>query len=90
MNYKVWDELNASEDTAQIICESDEAAAAIAYATDDSDGQTDGLYASQSGMPLTDLSEGHPILVRSPDGTLRRFKVGIIELEPVFDALLVP
>ena len=44
MNYRVWDKLNSERDEAEVIEAVDFRAAALAYAEEDGDGWTDGLY----------------------------------------------
>lgn len=67
MNYgefKVWDEINESEEFARCIESSSAFDAACRYAEDDIDGQIDRIYAN-----------GHPICVRDHGGTLHTFLV---------------
>lgn len=84
--YRVWDELNAEEDSARTIAADDARAAAIEYAKRDRDGMCDGLYTS-NGEALRALRDGQPISVRAADGVLMRFLVGVCEFTPVFAAV---
>jgi hypothetical protein len=85
-NFKVWDEFNASEDTAWEIAADDAEEAAVLYAEKDVDGNTDGIYTCQGREMHNLTAQGQPVSVRCPDGTLKRFKVGIVEFEPVYKA----
>lgn len=89
--YKVWDELNSEEQFAQEIEAFDASDAAEEYAEQDMDGNCDGIYTETDRDGRRDVmmgvaKNGHPILVRAPDGTLRRFRVGIVEYLPVYMA----
>ena len=91
MIYRVWDELNADESDAKEFCVEEPYDAAIAYAKQDAAGLHDGLYLGDHGRELQNVeAEGHPISVRTPDGELYRFTVGITSFEPVWDAEPVP
>ena len=88
--FKVWDDLNGSERTAQEIEAFDAESAAIDYAENDVDGHADGLYTDEHGHPLDDVADdGLPIRVKDEDGKVLLFRVGVMELEPVYDAHLV-
>ena len=89
MIYMVWDAFNADESEAKPFTENDPYDAAVAYATADSNGLMDNLYTKETGRELDGLDDGQPISVRAPDGTLYRFKVGVISFDPVFDAMEV-
>lgn len=86
--YKVWDEVNGDEDGAEEIEAYDAEDAAKEYAENDNDGFNDGLY-HDGGEALSSINDGHPIMVRSEDGTLSRFLVGVEEFQPVFRAMKV-
>lgn len=76
MNYRVWDKINGERDEAKIIEAVDFRAAALAYAEDDGDGWTDGLYQGCA----------HPIVVeREQDGMTLVYEVEA-ELVPEFRA----
>lgn len=90
MIYMVWDELNTDESEAKEFTENDPYDAALAYAQQDDARSSDGLYTKENGRELDGLDDGQPISVRAPDGTLHRYKVGIISFDPVFDAAEVP
>lgn len=87
--YRVWDEYNADESGAKEYCENNPYDAAIAFAKADKDGLTDGLYLL-NGRELSNLTDGQPISVRAPDGTLHQFKVGVVEFTPLWMAVEVP
>jgi hypothetical protein len=72
--FKVWDALNASEDSAWDISAGDPHEAAEVYAEQDVDGNIDGIYV-----------HGQPVMVREPDGTLHKFMV-TVEYDPVYHA----
>jgi hypothetical protein len=85
--YKVWDELNSEEQFARNISADDEYEAAILYAEEDSDGNADGIYTDETRWALSNLlRDGHPICVRTPDGGLHKFHVGIVDFTPVYEA----
>ena len=85
--FRVWDEFNANEDEAKTVLAASAYGAAIQFAERDIDGLHDGLY-QDSGRELHSLErQGQPISVRDSDGALHRFKVGIVEFEPRFDAV---
>lgn len=72
---KVWDELNAEEGDAalmDVVVGSRPEDYAKSYAKNDGDGQLDGIY-----------ENGHPIMVRLPDGSLYRCELSV-EYAPVF------
>jgi len=82
-DFLVWDELNSSEEFAQESNSYDEEQAAIDYAEEDSDGNSDGLYYNYRN----NTPGKHPILVKNiKTGIIKRYFVGIIEFEPVFAA----
>lgn len=64
MIWTVWDEINGEPEDARRIEATSSERAALQYAEDDHDGHIDGLY-----------QRSHPILVRGPDGSLRRHQV---------------
>lgn len=76
MIYFVWDTLNAERDDAKRIEAADFPAAALAYAEDDRDGYTDGLY-HECAQPIA--------VQREADGATVTFDVEA-ELTPVFRA----
>jgi hypothetical protein len=87
IEFRVWDELNGSEAEAKPICgviySRD---AALVFARRDSDGIIDGVY-TRNGLPMSRMKvDGHVLCVRCPDGSLKRFGVGITDHEPVFSA----
>lgn len=77
--YKVWDKLNCDEEDAERIEAGSPEDAAIAYAEEDHDGWTDGLY---HRCP-------QPILVSDDDGTVCGFDVSA-EMVPHFRAAPFP
>lgn len=82
-DFLVWDELNSSEEFAEEINAYDEEQAAIEYAEQDSDGNTEGIYYNYSN----NTSKQHPMMVKNiKTGIIKRYFVGIIEFEPVFTA----
>lgn len=87
--WRVWfdDETPPSPVNALIIIADTAEEAAIQYAEQDCDGQGDGLYTNHGGMPVHLSHEGVPLQVWGPDGKVHRFKVGIVEFEPVFGAV---
>lgn len=66
--YKVWDEVNASEESAADVEANSPEDAAETYADVDVDGGIDGIYSGH---------KGHPVSVRGPDGDLRRYTVSV-------------
>ena len=59
--------------------------AAEKYAEDDIDGNIDGIYTDEKGEPLWDLKkDGRLIIVEDAYGKVYRFRVGIVEYEPVY------
>ena len=90
--FVVWDECNSSEEHALKIdawCAVD---AAEKYAEEDVDGNCDGIYLGDRSEPIWhDLkNNGQVICVRCPDGSLKRFAVGIVEFEPVYGSAELP
>jgi hypothetical protein len=86
MIFQVWDELNAEESCAHEIEADDAEEAAIRYAEEDVDGGIDGIYMHEGGPKPSLRDHGQPISVRAPNGVLSRFKVGVMEFEPIFGA----
>lgn len=88
-DFKVWDELDGPESNASTISALNASEAAIIYAERDQDGRTDGIY-THRGFEMANVERnGHPICVRAADGTLQRFRVGIVEFQAVFAAAQV-
>jgi hypothetical protein len=86
-DFSVWDAVNCTEEEAEYIFEDDAKSAAIAYAEQDVDGGIDGIYTNEKGLPLNDLNkEGQPIFVRDSNDVLTRWRVGVVEFEPVYAA----
>jgi hypothetical protein len=90
LRFKVWDELNSSEDAAEELEEFDAQDAAEEYARGDNDGLSEGLYTEDGGAMSTPSRDGYPIMVRCPDGKLLRFRVAVTEFTPVFSAFEAP
>lgn len=90
--FKVWDEINSEEECAFDVQAFDAEDAAKTYAEEDTDGHCDGIYYAERGDAIGhDLKRrGQPICVRCPDGSLRRFAVGVVEFEPVYGAEELP
>ncbi len=87
--FLVWDEFNSSREYAWEITAYDAEDAAIEYAETDVDGNCDGLYTNKQSVYGTHNNlerDGQPISVEDPDGKVTRFRVGIVELEPVYRA----
>jgi len=85
MVFKVWDEFNNEESRAAEISAESAEDAAESYAVSDIDGNIDGLYLSSNGGSISSLTrEGQPISVRDSSGKMWRFRVGIIDFEPVW------
>lgn len=84
-SYRVWDELNQTEEDARAVDAFTPSGAAEAFAEADEDGICDGAYLLR-GRPSPSLAtHGQPVSVRNvATGELRRFRVGIVEYEPVF------
>lgn len=85
--YKVWLEGDHEEWGNEIedYCAED---AAIKYVEEDYDGQADGIYFDEQGFALRDLKkEGKKVHVKCPDGAIKSFFVGCIDLEPVYGAV---
>jgi hypothetical protein len=72
--FKVWDAINASEDSSSDIEAGDPHEAAEVYAEQDVDGNIDGIY-----------TRAHPVMVREADGTLHKFEI-TVEYYPVYYA----
>lgn len=96
MNYRVWDKLNGSPESAVEI-EADYAyEAAEKYAEQDVDGGMDGCY-TRRNVPIHNLrTDGHPVIVEQAvhvDGVNKRvrrvFHVGVVEYEPQYAAVEV-
>ena len=97
MKYKVYDELNSSLKYAKEIEAWDEREAAELYAEDDVDGNIDGIYSEKDDYgPMHNLQkDGQPICVvdeknkeSGPCGKMYRFRVGITEYTPIYEAQL--
>lgn len=87
-SYLVWDKDNSDEESAWDIEADDVEDAAICYAKQDCDGQSDGIYGRE---PLNVLEkQGCRVCVREvATGSYHEVMVGIIEYNPVWDAKVV-
>jgi hypothetical protein len=72
MKFKVWDEVDGSEEFAAELEAVDAQFAAEMFAEQDADGQFEGIY-----------TKGHPIMVRDEAGRLSRIFVWV-EYDPTF------
>lgn len=90
--YRVWDALSEHEAQAKEICHVSPDDAACEYAETDSQGNQEGQYIEKgvNNTPLPDvLKNGRLIYVRDEDNRLYRFRVGIVEYEPRYNAVRV-
>ena len=88
--FYVWDPVNESEDNALEVEAEDAHNASVIYAEQDVDGDIDGLYIRKGGGPIIDMvKDGHPIHVRDENEVITRWRVGVVGLEPLFDAIQV-
>lgn len=86
--FSVWDPVNESEERALAVEAEDANSAAIIYAEQDVDGGIDGLYAQRGGAPVNNVEkEGHPIHVRDEADKVTRWRVGVVGVESLFDAV---
>lgn len=86
MKYLVWDALNEERDGAREYEARDPEEAALEYARLDSDGNADGLYVDERYNPIPP-ERGQPIHVEDADGVVTKFRVSIVEYDPVYRAL---
>jgi hypothetical protein len=88
--FYAWDPVNEDESKALELEAVDAYSAAVGYAEQDVDGGIDGLYTGKDGGSVFNVAEnGHPVHVRGEDGVVTRWHVGVVEAEPLFDAVKV-